>query len=179
MIVSVTDFDTYSGNMETSTEVVALKTTILTASQQVVEEYLGFSIESSERTDTVSGIGQSKLYLYALPITTVSSILLSGQEVSASEYSIGDRYLRLNSGVWPVGIDNVEVEYTAGWSASTLPAIIKMTILQIASLMLQETEGNIGITGKSFSENSRTFINYTNFDKWLKKLDVYRVVRLV
>ena len=54
-----------------------------------------------------------------------------------------------------------------------------MTILQIASLMLEESGGNIGITGKTMAENSRTFINYTNYDKWLKKLDPLRIVRLV
>jgi hypothetical protein len=44
--------------------------------------------------------------------------------------------------------------------------------------MLQESDGNIGITGKSMSEDSRTYINYTNYDKWLKKLDALRIVRL-
>jgi len=52
-----------------------------------------------------------------------------------------------------------------------------MVILQIASLMLEETGGNIGITGKSFDDNSRNYINYTNFDRWLKKLDGLRILR--
>lgn len=179
MIVNVEQLNVYSGNMETSSEVVDLKTTILGAAQQTVSDYLGYDIESAERDDFVSGIGQNKLYLYALPVTEVSHVLHCGREIPASAYTFGDRYLRLNSGVFASGIDNYEVIYTAGWTEATLPEIVKLTVLQIASLMLQETEGNIGITGKSFAENSRTFINYTNFDKWLKKLDPYRVVRLV
>lgn len=179
MIVSVEQFNTYSGNMETSSDVVTMKTTILEAAQQTVSDYLGFDIESAERDEFVCGIGQNKLFLYALPITEVSQVLHSGSEISASDYTIGDRYLRLSSGVFESGIDNYEVIFTAGWTSETLPEIVRLTIFQIASLMLQETEGNIGITGKSFAENSRTYINYTNYEKWLRKLDPYRVVRLV
>ena len=77
--------------------------------------------------------------------------------------------MRLNNGVFPNGIDNVVVTYTAGWSSDAMPSVIKMVILQIATLMLEESGGNIGITGKSFDDNSRNFINYTNFDKWVQQ----------
>lgn len=178
MIVSTTEFNTYSGNCETGNDVVALKESILKATQEIVTNYLGFNPESEQRDDFISGIGTNRLYLFAHPVTLVASVKIDGAALLSDEYTIDDNYLRMKQGVWPLGIENVEVVYTAGWSAQTLPQTVKMVILQIATLMLQEAGENIGITGKSFGENSRTFINYTNFEKWLKKLDPYRIMRL-
>lgn len=181
MIVSVTDFNTYSGNMEGTESpkdtVYTMKESMLSAAQGVVEEYLGYSPESAERTDIVQGIGNNHLYLFAQPISAVSSVTINGNTLASTDYDICGNYLRLKNGVWPSGTD-VSVTYTAGWSGANIPALIKMTILQIATLLLEESGGNIGVTSKSFAEDSRTFINYTNFSKWLKKLDTFRIVRL-
>ena len=49
-----------------------------------------------------------------------------------------------------------------------------MAILRIASLMLSEQGGNIGVTSKSFSDQSRTFVNYSNYNKFLNPLSIYR-----
>lgn len=179
MIVTVNQFDTYSGNYEASEAVVAMKTSILKSAQEIVSNYIGFDPESAQRDDWISAIGNNRLYLLAHPVTQVTSVELNGVEVPQTAYSVHDRYLRLNSGVWPEGLENVKVVYTAGWSSENLPETIKTTILQIATLMLMEAGENIGVTGKSFSENSRTFINYTNFSKWLQKLDEYKIVRLL
>lgn len=177
MIVTVAQFDTYSGNFETSQDVVAMKTSMLLTAQGIVEDYLGYSPESAQRTDSVMGIGNNHLYLFAQPISAVSAVSFNGMTLLPAAYAICGNYLRLADGVWPNGAE-ITVTYTAGWSAQNMPEIIKMTILQIASLMLEESGGNIGITGKSMAENSRTFINYTNYDKWLRKLDPMRIVRL-
>lgn len=178
MIVSVEQFDTYSGNYETAEDVVAMKTQMLMAAQKVVAKHLGFDPESKSYDDYVCGIGYAQLYLFAHPITEVDSVEISGVSLPTTSFTINDRCLRRNDGVWPVGIDNIHVSYTAGWSSETVPDIVKMTIIQIASLMLEESGGNIGITGKSFADNSRTFINNTNFDKWLSKLDDLVVKRM-
>ena len=178
MLVTVSEFNTYSNNMETATDIASMKESFLKTAQEIVSEYLGYSVENSEHDDYISAIGQPTLFLFAFPVTSVLALTLSGSEIPSSDYSIRGRGLRLNDGVWPVGIDNVHCRYMAGWTSQTVPEEVKTTIKQIASLLLQESGGNIGITGKSFNENSRTYINYTNFDKWLKKLDAFRVVRL-
>ena len=177
MIVTVQHFDTYSGNFENDQDVVLLKEHLLNAAEEKVIDYLGFSPVQAERTDFISAIGQNRLYLYAHPVTAVSSLKISGNSVDSSAFTMNDTYLRLKDGVFPQGIENVEVTYTAGWTSANMPSVITMVILQIATLMLEEAGGNIGITGKSFDDNSRNFINYTNFDKWLKKLDALRVLR--
>ncbi len=177
MICTVTEFNTYTQNYEDSTEVVAQKESVLNSAQEQVADYLGYDPESKSHTDYISGIGNNRLYLKAQPITAVSSVVIDGVTLDSSAYDIMRDYLRLKDGVWAKGVENVLVTYTAGYSSSNMPDTIKMVVLQIASLMQAEEGGNIGITGKSFSESSRTFINYTNFDKWLKKLDGLRQVR--
>jgi hypothetical protein len=81
---------------------------------------------------------------------------------------------------------NIKVKYDAGWgtiinddekNSEYLPGIIKMTVLRIASLLQNESDSNIGITSKSFADSgTRTFINYTNFDKYLIQISNYKLL---
>lgn len=179
MIVTLAQFNTYANNNETSAEVDAMKEQMLKSAQEVVSKYLGYNVENEVHDDYICGIGQPTLFLFGFPVTEVLSLSLSGSDIPSTDYELRGRGLRLKSGVWPEGIDNVHAVYNAGWTLETVPETVKMTILQIASLMLAESGGNIGITGKSMPENSRTFINYTNYNKWLEKLDEYKIMRFV
>jgi hypothetical protein len=60
-----------------------------------------------------------------------------------------------------------------------VPSVFKQTILRIAALLLSEADSNIGVTSKSFGDSgTRTFINFTNFDKYLQVLSKYRLVTI-
>jgi len=62
---------------------------------------------------------------------------------------------------------------------SVVLEIIKLTVMRIAAILQTESDSNIGITSKSFGDSgSRTFINTTNFDKYLIQLSQYRVIRI-
>jgi hypothetical protein len=78
-----------------------------------------------------------------------------------------------------------EINTISGGDASSIgsiiekpvPAIFKQTALRISSLLLTEADNNIGITSKQFGDSgSRTFINYTNFDKYLLPLSKYKLI---
>lgn len=59
------------------------------------------------------------------------------------------------------------------------PDIILLTIKKIATLQLMESGENIGITGKSMPDNSRTFINLNDkgsYKSWLRPIQNYREV---
>ena len=62
------------------------------------------------------------------------------------------------------------------WTPEEVPEIVRLTILRIATLMLMEGGENIGVSSKSFADNSRTFISYTNYLKYLSPLQTYREV---
>jgi len=60
-----------------------------------------------------------------------------------------------------------------------IPEIIKLTIMRIAAILQTEGDSNIGITSKSFGDSgTRTFINTTNFDKYLIQISNYRKIRI-
>lgn len=109
MLISVSEFDCYTGNFEDTSETVNLKKTFLKSAQELVSEYLRFDVEKE-------------------------------------------------------------------WTLEQLPELVKLTILRIATLMLMEGGENIGVSGKSFADNSRTFISYTNYQKYLSPLQTYRRV---
>ena len=110
MIVSLKEFDSYSGNFEDSGDAVSLKTEILKAAQELVGEYLRFDPEVRRE-------------------------------------------------------------------AEAMPSLVHLSILRIATLMLMEAGENIGVTGKSFADNTRSFISYTNYAKYLNPLQTLREVK--
>ena len=114
MLVSLADFNTYTGNCETSTEVDALKTEILMSAQNIVADFLRFDPENYDWT-------------------------------------------------------------AEGLPGFNCPDIILLTIKRIATLLLMEAGENIGVTSKSMPDNSRTFINYTSYFKYLRPIQNYRV----
>ena len=60
-----------------------------------------------------------------------------------------------------------------------IPKIILMTVLRIAAILMSESDSNIGVTSKSFGDSGgRSFINYTNFDKYLSPLSGYRLLAI-
>lgn len=62
------------------------------------------------------------------------------------------------------------------WEGHEVPEIVRLTVMRIATLMLMEGGENIGVSSKSFSDNTRTFISYTNYAKYLSPIQTYREV---
>ncbi|HRY74500.1 MAG TPA: head-tail connector protein [Candidatus Dojkabacteria bacterium] len=68
--------------------------------------------------------------------------------------------------------DDLETTY-----ADDIPGIIILTIYRIGALLSSESNGNIGITSKSFSDGSRTFIKTTDYEPYL--LQIARYIKVV
>lgn len=179
MIVDIAMFNTYSGNHEDAQEAILLKETFLASAQEVVTTYLGFSPELRHYEDvSLSGSGSAKLYVGCRNISSIASITVSGISYSPALFTTCDDHIRFKGPglTFSKGQDNILLSFTAGWKNEEMPAVIILSILRIATLMQSETDGNIGLTGKSFADNSRTFINYSNYRKYLQPLDGLRIV---
>ena len=179
MIASIAMFNTYSGNYEDSPEAVELKGAFLCTAEDIVISYLGFDPKQQEYADIVcSGTGSRRLYLPCRNITVVQALTVGTAAVDTSLVAACDDHIRFvdHTTKFPVGEDNIRLSYTAGWDAQEMPSVIVVSILRIATLMLSETGGNIGLTGKSFADNSRTFVNYSNYRKYLQPLDSLRIL---
>ena len=180
MTVTVETFNAYSGNFEDSPEAVLLKGTFLSSAEEIVSGYLGFDPKAQEYADvTLSGTGGRKLYLPSHQVTALHSLTVDGTVRESGSYSIhGDHICSTDRhSAFAAGTDNILISYSAGWTAQDMPSVITLSILRVATLMLSETGGNIGLTGKSFADNSRTFINYSNYRKYLQPLDALRIIR--
>ncbi len=178
MIVDVPSFNAYSTNYEDSPEAVLCKETFLKSSEEIVKDYLGFDPEVREYTEELEGNLRRGLWLGARNILEVSSVLLNGHELPVDEYKLkGDKLFSTDKSQGPFTVGTFTVTYTAGWKIEDMPSVIVLSILRLATLMLTEGNGNIGLTGKSFTDNSRTFVNYSNYRKYLQPLDGLRVMR--
>lgn len=141
-----------------------------------VINYLGYNPEKNTYDIFLDGKGDNFIYLPNMNIISVSSVVIDG--VSVNNYVIDGNKLILTDGVFSKGVMNIEVEYIGGWEDTDLPMSIKHAALRIAGLMQSEGQNNIGITGKSIpNEGSRTFYNFTNFNKYLLPISAYKLVR--
>jgi hypothetical protein len=180
MIASIAMFNTYSGNFEDSSEAVLLKTAFLSTAEDIVISYLGFDPKRQEYTDVVaSGSGSRRLYLPCRNVQSVEALSIGTTPINTTLLVPCDDHIRFvdHTTKFPIGEDNIRLSYRAGWEIEQMPSVIVVSILRIATLMLSETGGNIGLTGKSFADNSRTFVNYSNYRKYLAPLDSLRIMR--
>ena len=140
------------------------------AAQNIVENYLGYEIESKEYTKHFALHTSNVIKTGVKNVTLVSEITVNGTPVE--DYYIDDDKIILKQ---PVISDNIIVKFTAGFGED-LPQIIKLTVLRIAALLQTESNNNIGISGKSFMDGSRTFVSYTNYDKYLISCSKYKLI---
>jgi len=93
-----------------------------------------------------------------------------GDSGTESDFTVGDADAATEAPVIDAG------GALPGDGGNEVPPVIKSAIVRIAALMFQETNGNIGITGKSFGDSgSRTFTNYVNYQKYLMPISGYRL----
>lgn len=175
-IVTEAQLKEYTGNHEDST----LNSIYIDFAEGIVKDYLGYDPIAQDYTEYFSGIGDDKLYLNAQPVIYINNLTIDGEVKDVEDYAFKKDciYKIDHEKVFTEGVNNIIVGYSAGYDELELPGIIQLSVLRIASLLLQESGGNIGITGKSFGENSRSFINYADYKKYLKPLDGLRIIRV-
>lgn len=174
-LITLDQFRQYANYYEDDEE--DLLTTYIDSAEKVVTDYLGYEPWVKEYDEYFSGIGDYKLYLHAQPIQYVNYIEKNGEEMDMFDINWDQNYVYDNyrRKIFESGLDNFHIQYSAGYRE--IPSAIQLAVLRIASLMLAEQGGNIGITSKSFGDNTRTFINYSNYQKYLQPLDSFRILR--
>jgi hypothetical protein len=181
--VSVEELQKYS-NVYSDT---ALQQSYIDSAENIVNTYLGYSPTLHNYNQYFNGMGTNELQLKAKPIATIIGVEINGESIPLSEfYTVMDSEFLYYNKIFPVGTRNIKVEYDAGWgitidddvaNSEYLPEIIKMTVLRIATLLQSESDGNIGVTSKSFADSgTRTFINTVNFDKYLIQISNFKIL---
>ena len=140
------------------------------SAQNIVENYLGYEIESKDYVKHFALHNSNIIKCGIKNITAVKEVTIDGALVE--DYYIDDDKVILKK---PVISDDIIITFTAGFSTD-LPAVIKLTVMRIAALLQTESNNNIGISGKSFIDGSRTFTNFTNFDRYLIACSKYKLI---
>jgi hypothetical protein len=181
--VSVEELQKYSGVYDES----GLQQIYVDAAENIVNTYLGYSPTLHHYAHRLNGSGTRELQLKARPVAAVISVEINGEPAPVSEFSaILDTEFIYYTNIFPAGERNIKAEYEAGWgtapdddqaNSGCLPEIIKMTVLRIASILQAESDSNIAVTSKSFADSgTRTFINYTDYSKYLFPISIYKLL---
>jgi len=175
--VLLATFKKYATKREEDATGEALYQTFIDSAEAIVADYLSYSPVSQAYTHTLKGSGTSVLQLKAKPVTALTSVTIDGVTRLVADFTIEDEKITDKTGAIFSTSSTIVIAYTAGWT--TIPGIISLTVMRIASLLSMEAGENIGVTGTSFDGgSSRTFMNYTNYSKYLAAISNYRVVRL-
>lgn len=168
-------FNTYTNNYELEENDREMKLRMLEAAISVVELYLGYDLDEKNYEEEHTSTGTRKIYLYAQPVQNVFSVMVNGIELDPMDYTVYGNYIKTTNQKERFPKDAiVNVEYTAGYG-KRIPDLIQQTILRIASLMLQESNSNIGTSGVSLPDGiSRSFVSYNNYSKYLQPLEKLR-----
>lgn len=173
-LITIEQLREYTGNYEE--DKLNLFDVVVDSASRVVIDYLGFDPVFRDYDEVFSGIGDYKLYLGVRDIESVYSLEIDGREIDLQNISYKEDYIYSRDKIFTTGVDNIRVRFFAGMRK--IPQIVVLTTLRIAALMLQEFDSNIGISSRSFADQSRTFINYSDYQKYLLPLKHMRIVKL-
>lgn len=166
MIITIDEFNKYTEDYNEDN--VEIKTLMLESAQEKVEEYLGYELEVVQRLESIE-VNSNYISLDQY-IDVINSIEDSNHN-PITDYAIRKNYIIFKQ----VINDIIYLDYDSG--LSVVPASIKLAIMQIATLKLLESGKKIGITGIQNPDGiGNTFINYTNYDKWLQQIKSYRII---
>lgn len=184
MIVSVDEFNAYTNDY--NNENTSVKELVIGAAQNIVEQYLGYRLDFSPAED-YGMMNNNDFIPVSELVSAIESIKINDNELTADDIKkVHKNYITLKNNYSGF----IKVEYYTGYmkpgtiiplllwnSNATVPDAIKLAILQIASLKYMETGKRIGVTGLNTPDGvGTTFVNYTNFDKWLKAVAPYRIL---
>lgn len=172
MIVTKEELEKYSGvytdDNNTSQELY------IESAEDILFSYLGYDPNLKSYKKFYDGTGFSDLRVGAKPIVILEKVAIDGEEQDLNDYTFDDDCVISKNGTFSVGHKNIEIDFSAGYE--TIPSIMKMTILRIATLLQLESDNNIGVSSRSFADNTRTFLNTVNYDKYLIQCSRYKLL---
>jgi len=162
-----------------------------------LKAYLGFNIEEEVYYDEIyNGNGSQRLFPRNVPVTEITKLevyqgLDSGGDEDWEEWTQNDEYGRLSiqSGgfiiymdtKFPQGMQNIRLNYTAGYTTETLPQDIAAVCKELMVIKYQRLDKKMmGLTSKSRNEGgASSTITYEDLEeKTLKKIEHYRFTRI-
>lgn len=143
------------------------------SAMEMIQNYLEYDPELHEYTTVIRGDGGQIGVLEAFPIVEITGLEVNG--VAADHNNLEG--LRKNYIVFSddskfqVG-NKYRVTYIAGFEE--IPAIIKTTALQIATLFWESAGGNLAVSSTSFADTGSRVFNNFKADRFLEQIKEYK-----
>lgn len=150
----------FIGNTDANADDVLLGELIERVSTSI-ENWLGRSLLSAARTELVDGNGKQKLMFKNWPVTVVSSVKVDGVSIPAASsytaagYRFTDQALILQGYSFVTGLANVEMSYTAGYSA--IPGDVEQACIETVMLAYKRRD-HVDVSSKSLAGETVSFI---------------------
>jgi len=149
----------------TNTSLDAKIASMLDYAQSVADSYCGYSLEEAVYSSELHDGGVDSIILDNEPVTAITSVLISG--VSTTDYLLYKNaklvYGKLQKSnidsrkVFPSGMQNVSVSYTAGYTAVTMPSDLKLALVKITRSIMNDKQGSNGVVRQTLHGEDRQF----------------------
>jgi len=134
---------------------------LIPRAEAAVLSYLQRVIEQSAVTELRDGSGGASMLLREWPVVSVSSVQVDGQAITQAAgwgqagWELRERMLVLNGYRFARGARNVQIVYTAGYSAT--PGDIAQAVIETVLLTL-ERRTHLDVSSKSLAGETISFI---------------------
>ena len=173
-IVTVAELAKYSGVY--ADENAEEQELYISAAFDILCSYLGYDPRKQEYTRFYRGKNSSEIRVGTKPIAEIKEIKIDGVPFHLEQFAFNDDSVFFTSMGEFSSKNVVQLTFVAGWEREEIPAIMKMTVLRIATLLQLESDSNIGVNSRSFGDSTRTFLNTTNYDKYLIQCSRYKLL---
>jgi hypothetical protein len=162
-LTSLANVKQYIGIATAVTTDDLLLSRLISALSTFVQSWLSRTILSASYTDTVDGVGGSKLQFANYPVTAVSNLLINGRAVPAaavpavqgwSGYVWTPTQIALQGYCFTRGYSNIVVNYTAGFAA--VPLDLEQACIEVIALRYKQRD-QIGFVSKAIGGETVTF----------------------
>ena len=164
-LTTLEDLKSYLGTAVTGEMSDALLTKLITAASAWARNFCEDEFFSATYTHVVSGWGSAVLMLPYGPLTAITSVTIDGQAIPARvststpgyTWNAREQSVRLSGYRFPVGQNNVEIVYTAGYSTlADVPYDLQFAVTRLAAYRFKE-RSHIGKITESLNGQAVTY----------------------
>ena len=171
----------FLGIQQSNTSLDDFLTTLLNSAEKILKSLLGRdNLIATDLSQIYHGNGKKRLLLKDYPVNSISSVSIDNEEISqASGNSAGWYLIAAELGIlglkgytFTEGVNNVVIQYNAGWQTGNFPADLEILTYRIATGLYHQRDV-IGVQSLSL-EGLGKKISAILTDDDLKVLNLYK-----
>lgn len=146
MLAGLSELKEYLGIQNASQD--TFLTACLERASAIIEDYLQRKIEAADYSEKYDGKRANFIILEHYPVNSVTELKDGDDVISADDYVLYEKegIIRLKSGYFNNGLQNVQVQYNAGYT--NVPQAIEEACLEIATMIYKNADTGEGRLGK-------------------------------